>query len=139
MKIKKLLSCFRAQRLSDVDFQLSQFQVVGNVTCKEYQSLNWRDDLLHQLWRITKIGNNSVSMIRRSIINLSKLVKTNYQAAQCLRSLSSQATGTDEAPKEDHTAARRWLSRFNINTVPRNLCEITFSRSSGPGGQNVNK
>ncbi|KAF9251195.1 hypothetical protein DTO013E5_1794 [Penicillium roqueforti] len=24
-------------------------------------------------------------------------------------------------------------------TIPRNICELSFSRSSGPGGQNVNK
>lgn len=35
--------------------------------------------------------------------------------------------------------AREWLKNFNTNTVPRSLCEISFSRSSGPGGQNVNK
>ncbi|KAF2400132.1 hypothetical protein EJ06DRAFT_557185 [Trichodelitschia bisporula] len=35
--------------------------------------------------------------------------------------------------------ARRWVASFSPNTVPRQLCEISFSRSSGPGGQNVNK
>jgi peptidyl-tRNA hydrolase ICT1 len=35
--------------------------------------------------------------------------------------------------------ARDWLSTFNINSIPRNICAISFSRSSGPGGQNVNK
>lgn len=35
--------------------------------------------------------------------------------------------------------ARDWLSKFNINSIPRNICAISFSRSSGPGGQNVNK
>lgn len=44
-----------------------------------------------------------------------------------------------EYSEEDLTAARKWLSNLNPDTIPRNLCEITFSRSSGPGGQNVNK
>lgn len=35
--------------------------------------------------------------------------------------------------------ARNWLSKFNISSIPRNICAISFSRSSGPGGQNVNK
>ena len=36
-------------------------------------------------------------------------------------------------------AARQWLAKFDVNTIPRRLGEVTFSRSSGPGGQNVNK
>lgn len=39
----------------------------------------------------------------------------------------------------DQAAARKWLKDFGRNTIPKNLCEISFSRSSGPGGQNVNK
>ncbi|KAL7269407.1 hypothetical protein RUND412_007937 [Rhizina undulata] len=35
--------------------------------------------------------------------------------------------------------ARKWLSSFTEESIPRRSCEITFSRSSGPGGQNVNK
>lgn len=40
---------------------------------------------------------------------------------------------------EEFTAARRWLSKLDAQTVPRHLCDISFSRSGGPGGQNVNK
>lgn len=52
------------------------------------------------------------------------------------RCLSSPAITHDD---EDHREARTWLARFNVNTIPKNIGEITFSRSSGPGGQNVNK
>ncbi|PWY92561.1 hypothetical protein BO70DRAFT_391956 [Aspergillus heteromorphus CBS 117.55] len=45
--------------------------------------------------------------------------------------------GLDAA--EDLTAARDWVARLNANTIPRDIAEISFSRSSGPGGQNVNK
>lgn len=47
--------------------------------------------------------------------------------------------------RDDHldetqlAAARQWLARFNDETIPRSIGEVTFSRSSGPGGQNVNK
>lgn len=42
----------------------------------------------------------------------------------------------DEA---DFSAARKWLAALNPDTIPQNICEMTFSRSSGPGGQKVNK
>lgn len=36
-------------------------------------------------------------------------------------------------------AARQWLAKLDPDTIPRDICEVSFSRSSGPGGQNVNK
>jgi len=47
--------------------------------------------------------------------------------------------GPADYSDEDLAAARKWLADLNSDTIPRNLSEITFSRSSGPGGQNVNK
>ena len=47
--------------------------------------------------------------------------------------------GPADYTEEDLSAARKWLANLNPDTIPSNLCEITFSRSSGPGGQNVNK
>ncbi|OOF96643.1 hypothetical protein ASPCADRAFT_129715, partial [Aspergillus carbonarius ITEM 5010] len=43
--------------------------------------------------------------------------------------------------EEDLTAAREWVAKLNSKaiTIPRDICEFSFSRSSGPGGQNVNK
>lgn len=40
---------------------------------------------------------------------------------------------------QDQSDARKWLASFTANTIPRNLGQISFSKSSGPGGQNVNK
>ncbi|KAK7037773.1 hypothetical protein VNI00_010734 [Paramarasmius palmivorus] len=40
---------------------------------------------------------------------------------------------------EDSSKARAWVSQFSEKKIPRNLVELSFSRSSGPGGQNVNK
>ena len=42
---------------------------------------------------------------------------------------------TDEEIRE----AQTWLTTFTIDALPRNGCTVKFSRSSGPGGQNVNK
>lgn len=36
---------------------------------------------------------------------------------------------------EDMDEARRWVERFERTGVPKSLVEVTFSRSSGPGGQ----
>lgn len=40
---------------------------------------------------------------------------------------------------QDTAHARHWLMRFKSHKIPKDSVEITFSRSSGPGGQNVNK
>ncbi|KAJ5095574.1 hypothetical protein NUU61_004930 [Penicillium alfredii] len=39
----------------------------------------------------------------------------------------------------DVQRARDWLATLSSKTLPRHICEVSFSRSSGPGGQNVNK
>ncbi|KAJ5326770.1 Peptide chain release factor class I/class II [Penicillium brevicompactum] len=51
------------------------------------------------------------------------------------RFLRGFASQTDQ----DVQVARDWLKTLNSKTVPRHICEVSFSRSSGPGGQNVNK
>ncbi|GAO46437.1 hypothetical protein G7K_0668-t1 [Saitoella complicata NRRL Y-17804] len=42
---------------------------------------------------------------------------------------------------DEHELAqlRKWKASFNPEIIPRDKCEIRFDRSSGPGGQNVNK
>lgn len=36
-------------------------------------------------------------------------------------------------------AAKKWLENTNLAAIPRHLFTISYSRSSGPGGQKVNK
>jgi protein subunit release factor B len=36
-------------------------------------------------------------------------------------------------------SARQWLRNFNESVIPKTVGDVSYSRSSGPGGQNVNK
>jgi hypothetical protein len=56
-----------------------------------------------------------------------------------LRCIHSKSVVTATHNDKELADARRWLSNLNADTIPKNLCDISFSRSSGPGGQNVNK
>lgn len=53
------------------------------------------------------------------------------------------SSGPDRAASEDDlTKARQWYKQFSHDAsqvIPRTLGEVSYSRSSGPGGQNVNK
>jgi peptidyl-tRNA hydrolase ICT1 len=51
------------------------------------------------------------------------------------RSYASQ----NEHPEFDYAATREWYKSFNSLESLRDVGEVTFARSSGPGGQNVNK
>jgi len=52
---------------------------------------------------------------------------------------SSRSTGSGASDEELH-AARKWLAELHAEAIPlQSIGELSFSRSSGPGGQNVNK
>lgn len=56
------------------------------------------------------------------------------------RSLSSARDSSSHASDDDLRAARSWLAGLHAETIPfKSIGELSFSRSSGPGGQNVNK
>jgi hypothetical protein len=56
------------------------------------------------------------------------------------RLYSIRGTGAGEVDDEEVKAARQWLAKLDADTIRQNaICDISFSRSSGPGGQNVNK
>ncbi|PGH02931.1 peptidyl-tRNA hydrolase ICT1 [Blastomyces parvus] len=52
---------------------------------------------------------------------------------------SSRPPNAHEFTDEELGIARVWLSQLTPRTIPRNIGEVSYSRSSGPGGQNVNK
>lgn len=37
--------------------------------------------------------------------------------------------------EKDHAAARKWIHEFELGDIPQDSIEVTYSRSSGPGGQ----
>lgn len=46
----------------------------------------------------------------------------------------------NSAAGDELRAARNWLASLDAETIPlQSIGELSFSRSSGPGGQNVNK
>ncbi|VDB84717.1 unnamed protein product [Peniophora sp. CBMAI 1063] len=62
------------------------------------------------------------------------------------RVFSAKASGIPAAPplqhlvhSDDMRQASDWVSKFQRSGILKEHVEITFSRSSGPGGQNVNK
>ncbi|RMY57018.1 hypothetical protein D0864_13563 [Hortaea werneckii] len=55
------------------------------------------------------------------------------------RSYAASSKRGGDATEEELDAARKWLAQLDPDTIPRSICDISFSRSSGPGGQNVNK
>ena len=43
------------------------------------------------------------------------------------------------ASEEDYAKVRKWYQTLDSAPLPRDIGEVSYSRSSGPGGQNVNK
>lgn len=56
----------------------------------------------------------------------------------CSRSFAA-ARKPVSADEEKLQVARKWLDKLHAETIPKTIGELSFSRSSGPGGQNVNK
>lgn len=74
-----------------------------------------------------------------SAITLVRISVQLTKRASLRRFLSAASNPPETFSEQDQFTARQWLSKLDINTIPRHLGQVTFSRSSGPGGQNVNK
>ncbi|KAH8819662.1 peptidyl-tRNA hydrolase domain-containing protein [Xylogone sp. PMI_703] len=88
--------------------------------------------------------------LRTKIPKTFSIIKTHYSFlrtelgyptfSQVARSIASR-TSPYENPNNsaEYEDARKWYEQFNKDTIPRKLGKTEFSRSSGPGGQKVNK
>ncbi|PVH87957.1 hypothetical protein DL98DRAFT_509474 [Cadophora sp. DSE1049] len=73
----------------------------------------------------------------RALQSLSPKLRGQLSLIQNYRAYSSQFGNNSE--DADLDAAREWFERFNKSTIPAKMGQTTYSRSSGPGGQKVNK
>ncbi|RAL10883.1 peptidyl-tRNA hydrolase domain protein [Aspergillus homomorphus CBS 101889] len=76
---------------------------------------------------------------RRGLLLLIPLVSPTIATRTFAFRRSAATRDDDHASEDDLSAARQWLASFSSKSIPRDICEISFSRSGGPGGQNVNK
>ncbi|OCF71465.1 hypothetical protein I204_07523 [Kwoniella mangroviensis CBS 8886] len=71
-----------------------------------------------------------------------RLLQLSQFSSSILRSAkaSPQLLALSSLVKEsDHAAAREWVDSFKLDDVPKDGYVVSRSRSSGPGGQHVNK
>lgn len=52
---------------------------------------------------------------------------------------SSSSSDDNSANAEAIRKSKRWLEELTADKIPRREFEVSYARSSGPGGQNVNK
>jgi len=57
----------------------------------------------------------------------------------CLQNHRVYSQAGSNREEADLEAAREWYRSFSKSSIPTKVAETTFSRSSGPGGQKVNK
>jgi peptidyl-tRNA hydrolase ICT1 len=62
------------------------------------------------------------------------------KAFPAVRRRYSSAPARSSATDDELQVARTWLAKLHAEAIPlKTIGELSFSRSSGPGGQNVNK
>jgi len=74
---------------------------------------------------------------RRLRITSSDYLRSRLDIPQQSRHYSSSAR--KESEEADLEAARTWFRSFNQSTIPTKVAKTVFVRSSGAGGQKVNK
>ncbi len=82
------------------------------------------------------------SALKLSYISL--LISTNISPLNsglqnCYRLYSSIGSNSNSNNDDDKRKAKSWVEKLNISMIPEHEFDISYSRSSGPGGQKVNK
>ncbi|RAH78172.1 hypothetical protein BO86DRAFT_321427 [Aspergillus japonicus CBS 114.51] len=88
------------------------------------------------------LHNSSRSLlcpVRRGPLLLSHIASPTVAKRPFASRRSAGIRDEEKVSEDDLSAARQWLASFSSQTIPRDICEVSFSRSGGPGGQNVNK
>ncbi|KZF21918.1 peptidyl-tRNA hydrolase domain-containing protein [Xylona heveae TC161] len=70
---------------------------------------------------------------------LPKIHRNSFVGSLTCRRLASNTNRSGSLDEAELAAARRWIANCTPDSIPKNLGQVSFSRSSGPGGQNVNK
>lgn len=79
-------------------------------------------------------------MLRHALESLGTLsFRTRRTSAKQFRELSRRTGAGEEDLEAEYAAARKWMFELNRDTIPMSLARISFARSSGAGGQHVNK
>ncbi|KAH7369792.1 peptidyl-tRNA hydrolase domain-containing protein [Rhexocercosporidium sp. MPI-PUGE-AT-0058] len=74
---------------------------------------------------------------RRALQYLTPQLREQLSLVQSYRAYSAQSGSDSE--EADLNAVREWFQQFGKSTIPAKIGQTTYSRSSGPGGQKVNK
>lgn len=74
----------------------------------------------------------------RPALTLISVKRAPQAVQQCF--FSTRRDGSSTVSDEELHKARAWLAALHAEVIPlKTIGELSFSRSSGPGGQNVNK
>lgn len=84
----------------------------------------------------TQISPIALLPLTRALSYPSLVLTTELPLSSKGRNYSQSTSVPNEA---DLASARRWIATFTFDSIPRDIGDVSFSRSSGPGGQNVNK
>lgn len=91
--------------------------------------------LLRQM-SCTQISPIALSLLTRTLSYPSLVLTPELPSSSKRRNYSQTTSVPSEA---DLASARKWIATFTFESIPRDIGDVSFSRSSGPGGQNVNK
>lgn len=106
----------------------------GGIACSTLRLLQ---PCAQSTYRATVVSSKTASYLRCGATSSPTL------ATRCLSTTSSLSATKDDAERDaaqlEMQERRRWLSNFQELSLRRSGFQVSFSRSSGPGGQNVNK